>query len=47
MDADQIFVIDDGEIVGSGTHSELLKSCPAYLEIASSQLTAEELEGGE
>jgi ATP-binding cassette subfamily B protein len=46
MEADQIYVIDDGVVVGSGTHSELLKSCPAYLEIASTQLTAEELKGG-
>jgi ATP-binding cassette subfamily B protein len=46
MDADQIFVIDDGMIVGSGTHAQLLKTCPAYLEIASTQLTTEELGGG-
>jgi len=46
MEADQIYVIDDGEIVGQGTHRELLKTCKAYLEIASSQLAPEELEGG-
>jgi len=43
MDADMIYVIDDGIIVGRGTHSELLRSCPEYLEIASSQLSEEEL----
>ena len=41
--ADQIIVLDEGRIVGSGTHEELLASCPVYLEIASSQLTEEEL----
>jgi ATP-binding cassette, subfamily B, multidrug efflux pump len=44
MDADQIYVLDDGKIVGHGTHRELLTSCPEYFEIASSQLSAEELE---
>jgi ATP-binding cassette subfamily B protein len=43
MDADQIFVIDEGRIVGSGTHEELLASCEAYYEIASSQLSEREL----
>jgi ATP-binding cassette subfamily B protein len=46
MDADQIYVIDDGKMVGHGTHSELLESCDAYYEIASSQLSPEELSGG-
>ena len=41
--ADQIIVLDDGHVVGTGTHEELLHSCPAYLEIAQSQLSAEEL----
>jgi ATP-binding cassette subfamily B protein len=41
--ADQIIVLDEGRIVGTGTHEELLASCPVYLEIASSQLTEEEL----
>ena len=41
--ADQIIVLDDGHVVGTGTHEELLRSCPAYLEIAQSQLSAEEL----
>ena len=44
MDADQIYVLDDGKIVGHGSHRELLSSCPEYYEIASSQLSAEELE---
>ena len=43
MHADQIIVLDDGRVVGSGTHEELLHSCPAYLEIAQSQLSAKEL----
>ncbi|MDE8315084.1 ABC transporter ATP-binding protein [Erysipelothrix rhusiopathiae] len=43
MDADQIIVLDEGRIVGKGTHNELLKSCPTYYEIASSQLSEEEL----
>lgn len=42
-DADKIIVLDDGEIVGQGTHKELLKSCKVYQEIASSQLSKEEL----
>ncbi len=43
MDADQIIVLNEGKIVGIGTHKELLKSCPTYYEIASSQLSKEEL----
>ena len=43
MNADRIIVLDDGHVVGTGTHEELLRSCPAYLEIAQSQLSAEEL----
>ena len=43
MNAEQIIVLDDGRIVGSGTHRELLESCPQYYEIASSQLSQEEL----
>ncbi|MCL1890674.1 MAG: ABC transporter ATP-binding protein/permease [Coriobacteriia bacterium] len=43
MDADMIYVVDDGMIVGRGKHNELLKTCPAYYEIASSQLNEEEL----
>ena len=41
--ADQIIVLDDGRIVGKGTHRELLESCETYREIASSQLSKEEL----
>ena len=43
MHATQIVVLDEGAVVGKGTHDELLRSCPAYLEIAQSQLSAEEL----
>ena len=43
MNAEQILVLDEGEVVGIGTHAELLKSCPTYYEIASSQLSKEEL----
>lgn len=43
MDADQIIVLDEGRIVGKGTHKELLKSCEAYHQIALSQLSEEEL----
>jgi ATP-binding cassette subfamily B protein len=42
MDADQIIVLDDGEIVGRGTHDELLATSATYAEIVESQLTAEE-----
>lgn len=43
MDADKIIVLDNGKLVGEGTHKELLKNCPLYYEIASSQLSEEEL----
>ncbi len=43
MDADQILVLDDGELVGIGNHKELIKSCQVYKEIVSSQLSEEEL----
>lgn len=43
MNADQIIVLEEGKVVGKGTHQELLKSCPTYYEIASSQLSQEEL----
>lgn len=42
-DADQILVLDEGKIVGSGTHDELMASCEVYREIAYSQLSKEEL----
>lgn len=38
VDADQILVLEDGEIIGRGTHDELLESCPTYLEIVESQI---------
>lgn len=41
--AEQIIVIDEGEIVGKGTHQELMKNCETYREIATSQLSKEEL----
>ncbi len=45
-DADNILVMDKGRIVGEGKHSELLKSCAVYKEIALSQLSQEELDNG-
>ena len=47
MRADKIVVLDEGRIVGEGTHAELLRTCAEYREIAYSQLSPEELEGGE
>ena len=47
MNADKIIVLDKGEIVGEGTHKELLKTCEVYKEIAMSQLSKEELEHAE
>lgn len=50
LHADQIVVLDDGKIAGIGTHSELLRTCKTYQEIASSQLSeaelSESMEGG-
>lgn len=46
MDADKILVLDEGQIAGIGTHSQLLKECGVYREIASSQLSEEELGKG-
>lgn len=43
MDADRIVVLDEGRVVGQGTHRELLQSCPIYHEIAASQLSEAEL----
>ncbi|HPY97868.1 MAG TPA: ABC transporter ATP-binding protein [Clostridia bacterium] len=43
MNADQIIVLDAGKVVGMGKHNDLLKTCKVYYEIASSQLTKEEL----
>ena len=44
LDADNIIVLSDGEIVGQGKHSELLKTCPTYLDIVLSQLDPDEIE---
>ncbi len=44
MNAEQIIVLEDGKIVGKGTHEELLKNCETYKQIALSQLSSEELE---
>ena len=46
LHADQILVLEDGQIVGKGTHEELLAGCEAYQEIAGSQMSEEELRGG-
>lgn len=46
LHANQIIVLDEGKIVGKGTHEELMKSCTAYQEIAKSQLSEKELKGG-
>ena len=46
MDADQILVLDNGKVVGQGTHKELLATNEVYQEIAYSQLSKEELENG-
>jgi len=43
MNAEQIIVLDDGRIVGKGNHSDLMKTCETYREIALSQLSLEEL----
>lgn len=44
MNADQIIVLNEGKVVGKGTHDELMKKCDVYKEIALSQLSKEELE---
>ena len=44
LNAEQIIVLDEGKIVGKGTHKELLKNCEVYKQIALSQLSKEELE---
>lgn len=43
LEADQIVVLDDGRVVGLGTHASLIEDCPTYQEIVTSQLTAEEV----
>ena len=46
LHAEQILVLDEGEIVGKGTHEELLQNCEVYRQIAASQLSEEELKAG-
>ena len=46
LNADQIVVLDEGKVVGIGTHKELLNNCETYKQIALSQLSEEELFGG-
>lgn len=46
LDADQIIVLDEGKMVGVGTHDQLMRNCDVYKEIALSQLNEEELERG-
>lgn len=43
LHADQIIVLDEGNIVGKGTHEELLNTCPVYQQIAKSQLSEDDL----
>ena len=45
LHAEQILVLDEGRIVGRGTHEQLMKSCDEYKQIAESQLSSLELEG--
>ena len=47
IDSDRILVLDDGELVGMGSHRELIKSCQVYREIVSSQLSEEEMKAYE
>ena len=44
LHADQIVVLDEGKVVGTGTHDELMKNCEVYKQIALSQLSKEELD---
>ena len=43
MHADKIIVLNEGDVIGMGTHEELLATCPVYYDIAASQLSEEEL----
>ena len=45
MNADKILVLDEGKVVGQGTHKELLENCEVYKQIALSQLSESELAG--
>ena len=45
MNAEQIVVLEEGKVVGKGTHEELMKTCETYKQIAISQLSEEELNG--
>jgi ATP-binding cassette subfamily B protein len=47
LHADQILVLDEGRIVGKGTHEELMKTCETYQQIAFSQLSEKELANGQ
>ena len=42
IDADKIIVLDKGQVVGTGTHEELVKNCDVYKDIVASQLSEEE-----
>lgn len=46
LDADKIIVLDEGKVVGEGTHKQLMKNCEVYRQIALSQLSEEELKNG-
>ena len=47
LTADRIVVLDEGRVVGCGTHAELMQTCEEYREIAMSQLSEAELKGGD
>ena len=47
LNTDKIIVLEEGRMVGCGTHAQLLESCSTYREIAESQLSEEELKGGD
>lgn len=45
LSADRIIVLEDGKIAGMGAHSQLMKSCPVYQDIARSQMKGEDIDG--